>query len=208
MTISFDVATHTYRDESGRRLPSVTQILGAVPPWLGRFDLVPADTLEYKRQLGTAVHHATALHDQGVLDYDTLDDAIRPYLDAWCLYRAETGFVPTVIEQIVHHPTLGYCGTLDRIGRTPTAVVLLDVKSADPSSGYLSGPQTAAYLCAYLACTPNHGLPARVQRCSVHLAGDGRYRIVPHTNRRDLDVFKAALELWNFSSPERRISRA
>lgn len=207
MTITRRDPEHIYADETGRVLPGVTSILGSVPPWLHRYDDVPADVLDYKRQVGSAVHHATALDDQGVLDMDTVDDALVSYLEAWRRYRAETGFVPDVVEQLVHHPSLGYCGTLDRIGHTRHLVTLLDVKTADPSTGLDAGPQTAAYLEAYRACTPNHGLPARVQRCSVHLSDDGRYRVVPHTNRRDFDVFKAALELWNFSSPKRRTSR-
>lgn len=200
MIVTFDAAAHSYTDEAGRRLPSVTQILGAAPPWLGRFDRIDPSVLEYKRALGSAAHHATALDDLGLLDEDSLDEALVPYLAAWRKYRAESGFVPTVIEHVVHHPTLGFAGTLDRIGFDgDRRAVCLDVKTADASTGRLAGPQTAAYLEAFRACTPDHGLPARVLRCSVHLGNDGRYVVVPHTNRRDWHAFLAALELWNFA---------
>jgi hypothetical protein len=199
----FDPA-HEYRDETGRIWPSVTGILGAVPPWLGRYDRIPPDVLEYKRQLGTAVHHATALDDQGLLDETTVCDAIVPYLEAWRRYRAESGFTPLTdaIERVVWHEALGYAGALDRVGLLRSGRWLLpDVKSSDPSTGSDAGPQTAAYLEAYRSHGPL--LPARIDRCSVHLQDDGTYRVVPHTNRRDFNVFCAALELFNFNAQRR-----
>jgi hypothetical protein len=202
MTLTRDDATHVYRDESGKVWPSVTRILGTVPPWLGKFDRIPADTLEYKRQLGSAVHHATALDDLGQLDEASLCDEVGIRLEGWRKYRAESGFVPLsgCIERIVWHVSMGYCGALDRIGALRGGQCLCDVKTSDPSTGLDAGPQTAAYLEAYRSTV---SIAARVARCSVHLTDDGRYHIVPHTHRRDFDVFKAALELFNFNAQRR-----
>jgi hypothetical protein len=211
--ISLD-ASHVYRDETGRVWPGVTTILGGskpdscgrrawpgVPPWLGRFDRIPADTLEYKRQLGSAVHHATALDDLGVLDEASLDEAVGVRLEGWRRYRAESGFTPLpgCIERIVWHPSIGFCGTLDRIGTLRGGTALIDVKTASASTGLDAGPQTAAYLSAARASMPERELPARVVRGSVHLTDDGRGLYVPHTNGRDWNAFLAALELWNFA---------
>jgi hypothetical protein len=201
-------------DETGRVWPGVTTILGGskpdaagrrawpgVPPWLGRFDHVDENTLEYKRQLGSAVHHATALDDLGVLDETTLDDAVGIRLEGWRRYRAESGFTPLpgAIELLVWHPLIGYAGTLDRVGMLRGGTALIDVKTSDPSTGLDAGPQTAAYLEAHRATRPG-ALSARVTRGSVHLTDDGRYHYVPHTNRRDWNVFLAAIELFNFTA--------
>lgn len=194
---------HVYTDETGRVWPGVTSILGAVPPWLGRFDHVPADRLEYKRQLGTAIHLAIALDADGALDEASVDPAVGPYLAAWRRFKAETGFVARWTEQVVWHPTYGFAGTLDALGAMPDGrKLLVDAKSGSEQDADLAGPQTAAYIEAARALGLA-GADGVVSRCSVHLRDDETYRIVPHTNRRDWNVFLAALELHNFVTTRR-----
>jgi hypothetical protein len=214
-TLTRDDTTHTYRDDLSRVWPGVTSILGGstpdargrrvwpgVPPWAGRFDRIPADVLEYKRQLGTAVHAAIALDCAGTLDESSIAEVIAPYLAGWRRWRDETGFVASIAECLVYHATFGYCGTLDAIGTVRGGTILADWKTSDASTGLDAGAQTAAYLEAYRAMYPGV-LPARVPRYSVHLTDDGKYHVVPHTNRRDFEAFKAALELFNFAALRR-----
>jgi hypothetical protein len=192
---------HVYRSDDGRTWPGVTSILGAVPPWLGRFDKIPTDVLELKREIGTAVRLAIALDAEGALDEATVDPAVAAYLVAWRRFKAEASFAPRWVETTVWHPTFGFAGTLDGLGvfegRRPRKV-LLDVKTGSDQDADLAGPQTAAYLEAarVLGLAGAEGV---VERCSVHLRDDGTYRVVPHTNRRDWQVFLAALELFNFA---------
>lgn len=210
---------HVYTDETARVWPGVTTILGGekptvkhrwpgVPPWSTRYEGIPAEVLEAKRLFGSVVHAATAYHDEGDLDESTLDAAAGRRLEGWCRYRAETGFEPLLerdadgqvlrcwIELVIWHPSMGYAGTLDRLGRTRDGVwTLPDVKTSDPSDGEDAGPQTAAYLRAAQALYPTI-VPALVRRCSVHLTDDGRYRVVPHTDRQDFDIFGHALGLY------------
>lgn len=193
---------HVYLDETGRTWPGVTTILGSVPPWLGRFDAVPADRLEYKRLLGTAIHLAIALDAEGALDEGSVDLAVWPYLKAWRRFKAETGFVARWTEQVIWHPTYGFAGTLDALGAIGRRKVLADAKSGSDQDADLAGPQTAAYLEAARALGLA-GAEGVVERCSVHLRDDETYRIVPHTNRRDWNVFLAALELHNFATNRR-----
>jgi hypothetical protein len=211
MSVRLHLPEHAYRDDAGATWPGVTSILGGsapdgrgrrawpgVPPWAGRFDAVPADTLEYKRQVGEAVHLATALDDRGQLDDETVADVVRPYLEAWRRYRREKSFTPTLIEQTVWHPQIGYAGTLDRMGTIGRVRWLVDIKTGSESDADLAGPQTAAYLEAARAMghAEAQGI---VDRGTVHLREDGAYRLVPHTNRRDWNAFLAALELMNFT---------
>lgn len=192
---------HRYLDDAGAEWPSVTRILGTVPPYLGRFDQVPADRLEFKRQLGTAVHAAIALDVAGDLDPDSIDPAVLPYLDAWRRYCAESGFVPQHTEAVVWHESYHYAGTLDHLGTIGPGWWLIDTKTGSEADADLAGPQTAAYLEAARATLPN--LPTVVKRASVHLRPDGTYRVTPHTSRRDWHVFLAALEIHRFIAARR-----
>jgi len=196
--VTLDETSHVYTHREGFHPPSVTQILGFVPPFAGRFDRVAPELLEYKRRLGSQVHRATHYYDEGTLDIHTVDPVLTPYLLAWQKFRMEKSFVPVVMETAVFHPDYGYAGTLDRIGRMDGGLWLVDLKCGPAQDGHLAGPQTAAYekAAGHMDMIPRGSL---VHRCSVHLGDDGAYRMVPHTNRRDWHVFLAALELWNFA---------
>lgn len=194
---------HVYADDSGAVLPGTTSVLETVTPWLGRFDAVPPDRLEFKRQLGAAVHAAIALEFADDLDESSLDPAVLPYLEARRRFCRESGFTPTLSESVVWHPRYRYAGTLDDFGHMPDHVWwLIDSKTIHESHADLSGPQTAAYLEALRAHNPQ--LPPIVKRASLHLRDDGTYRFVPHTNPRDFAVFLAALEIHNFNAQRTR----
>lgn len=200
---------HVYLDDEDHEWPGVTRILGGddpygkgrqkwegVPPWSTRFLHVPPDRLEYRRQLGTAAHAAIALDVAGELDPETVDPAVLPYLEGWRRYRRESGFVPRETEVVVWHEVYHYAGTFDHLGTIGPAWYLIDTKTGSDQDADLAGPQTAAYLEAAHAAM---SVPHTVKRASVHLKDDGIYRVVPHTSRRDWNVFLAALELFNFT---------
>jgi hypothetical protein len=201
--VTLDEASHVYTHREGFHPPSVTTILGAVPPFLGRFDRVAPDLLHYKRQLGIQVHRATHYYDEGDLDMATVDPVLAPYLDAWIRFRQEKHFRPTVLETAIYHPQYGYAGTLDRIGVVDVAegrgLVLLDIKTGDSS---MAGPQTAAYAEAWTAShagTPADAALAPLHRWTVQLHDDGRYILTVHTSRKDWRIFLAALELYIYA---------
>jgi len=195
--VTLDEASHVYTHLDGHRPPGVTTILGGVPPWLGLYDQVPTDLLEYKALLGRAVHDATWFYDEGTLNEARLDPKIAPFVSAWARFRVETDFEPFERERPVYHSTLGYAGRPDAIGRTPhdPQPVLVDIKTTAERAAVLAGPQTAAYEQAWLA---ERGETGVLTRWSVHLREDGTYRVVPHRSRQDFRVFLAALEIWNF----------
>ena len=89
--VDFDPATHTYTSE-GRRVPSVTQCIDR----LNDYSMVPADLLERKRELGTAVHQATALYDQDDLDWGSVADEVYPYLEAGSSFEMTPGSRPLI----------------------------------------------------------------------------------------------------------------
>lgn len=191
--IRFDEATHTYMDGDGVILPSVTQILAP----LTCLDDIPKAVLERKARLGTAVHSATELFDLDDLDESCLHPEVAPYLDGWKRFREDTGFAPALIERRVHHRSLGYAGTLDRIGTMGTTAVLIDIKtSATLYPSY--GPQLWAYQEA-LKCDPNYTGPTELQKHCLQLTPDGKYKLSPQYNDpADWRVFVALLTVRNW----------
>lgn len=182
--LTFDEPTHVYRWNGGI-VPSVTQVLH---DWSGIARLDPA-ILAAARQLGTDVHMATALHDVDELDPDSVDDTVRPYLQAWTIFRDFEGFECSEVERMVYSKRHQYAGTFDRYGRfrKRRRLALLDIKSGaeDPTHG----PQTAAY-----ADAADLGVTSP-DRCTVYLQPDRKppYRIVWHKSPGDLAIFFAAL---------------
>lgn len=186
--IEFDEANHLYF-VGGKPMPAVSEILSP----LIDFGRVPPDVLEFARLRGTAVHKATELHDLGTLDEDSVDDNVRPYLDAWKEFRNDTGFIPMYIEHRVYSENYGYCGTIDRHGLmtklsgSPGAVI--DIKTP-----VQLGPVVGLQLAAYQEALRCHGI-FRDLRFVVQLRGDGQYRLVPYIDKRDFGVFIALITL-------------
>jgi hypothetical protein len=187
MTLQFDERTHTYR-LAGQRLPSVTQILQP----LVDLSRIPRDVLEAKRDLGRRVHLACQLDDEHDLLESSVEEDVRPRLEAWRRFLRETGAEVLANEQRVYHPTLHYAGTLDNVLRIGRDEWLIDKKTsiATPIS---TGPQTAAYSQA----SSSAGLPP-LRRGALLLHDDGRYQLDPLTGADDWACFVACLTLYRF----------
>lgn len=190
MSLVFDDAAHKYTWQ-GQPVPSVTQVLSP----LYDFSMVPADVLAAKSRLGTLIHLATELYDEGELDESSVAPEIRPYLDAWVRFRDDTGFVPYRVEARVYHPVHRYAGTLDRTGYVGDLFELLDIKSCaciDPAAGV----QTSAYREAYAKTFPKD--PAIVRRRVVQLRPDGTYRAPLMEAKSDWPTFLSLLTVNNY----------
>lgn len=188
MNIEFNAERHKYR-VNGLIVPSVTQVLSSV----GLPDLsgIPAELLEWKAGLGSAVHKATDLDDYGELDEKSLHPAIKPYLEAYRKFKVESGFSPDKIEQMVYSPAHGYIGTYDRIGTTGTKSALIDFKTGltDP---LCVGPQTAAYEYA------ESGQFGKLKRYALKLNKDATYRLIKLDNKMDFQIFLNALNIYKW----------
>lgn len=106
--LTFDPGWHRYF-WNGVQVPGISEILKGVGLIDDRFYNDEA-ALQ-----GTYIHKATALWDRGTLDEDTLDPAIKPYLEGWKAYRAQSGIRPVEIEQPRYSEIFGFAGTPDRI---------------------------------------------------------------------------------------------
>jgi hypothetical protein len=181
--LTFDAATHTYRDDLGV-VPGVTQVLRP----LVDFSRIPRDVLAAKADLGTRVHLACELDDDDDLDEASVQDDVAPYLTAYRRFRAEARPVVLASEQRVFSAAHRYAGTLDRVLHLDGAHILVDLKTCitTPSS---AGPQTAAYL---------HALadPTVTRRAALRLRSDGTYRLDPLTDPNDFSTFLGCLAVY------------
>jgi hypothetical protein len=181
-------ASHVYR-VGGLVVPGVTSVLGQVDTLGG----IPAAALEYARERGVAVHLATQLHDEGDLDWSSLDETIEPYVLAWVQFLKDTEFEVTEIEKLVYSDRHRYCGTLDRKGLLYGEPTVLDIKCVAVLSP-VTGLQTAAYA---EADRPNQRTKA-ARRAAVQLKPDGTYRWQEYTEKTDFSVFLSLLQLANW----------
>lgn len=183
--IAFNAERHEYH-LGGRRLPSVTEVLDPI----NELDGIPRDVLRAAADFGSHVHMACDLFNSGTLDDDALDPALRPYLDGWKAFLRDTQAEVLASEMLVHHPGLGYCGTLDAIVKWRGRHHVVDIKTSAAVPRTV-GPQTAAYREAYmqshLACSST--------RYCAHLTGDGRYRLVKLSDPSDMSMFLSCLNI-------------
>lgn len=95
----FDEGKHIYRDETGIRILSTTQVFTVLG--LSDFSQVPPDILEWKRIYGTALHRAAELLLQGHLDWDSVDDVLIPAVTGIDNWLQSIGYVAESTEEIM-----------------------------------------------------------------------------------------------------------
>jgi hypothetical protein len=108
----------------GRPIRSVSKILERIYP-------MPPGLPQWYLDRGKMVHHATTLIDAGTLDWETLDDRLRPFCEA---YRDFIDVVHPVVEAselTVVHRSYSYGARLDRVYKIPgsSKPILVDIKT-------------------------------------------------------------------------------
>jgi len=189
--LSFEPATHIYRWD-GVIVPSVTQILNEVG--ISDYSGIPAAQRDAYMRFGTAVHLACELWDRRELDLPRLDPMLAPYLNSWIKFRTESGFEIYESEKPQYSLKHRFAGTPDRIGTLNGRRVVVDIKSSvDTKQG--ADLQTAGYAILF-----NEGKPRgahALDRYSVHLKDNGKYKIEPHKDRNDINAFLSCLSMYN-----------
>lgn len=196
---SFDEVGHVYSDAHGTAITSVTQILDGVG--ISDYSSVPEKRLEYKRDIGDAVHYAARYLDEDRLDYDTIQPAWANYLLAYQQFLEDTEFKIEAIEkQGVHaYSAMKFGYTLDRIGRFPGMKhrVLLELKCA-----YAEEESWRIQLAAYEMTIEKNPADEFIVRLALQLKPDKTYKLWPDINGyrdpNDRKVFLWALALTNW----------
>jgi hypothetical protein len=161
--LELDEATHTYT-LNGRRLISVTQALSILD------DRWKVDPFYLER--GRLIHLATEYYDRDELDFDSLDERIGGYVNAYINFKIETGFIPHLIEHKLYHPRYFYAGRMDRIGSLNSNEDLLDLKSGEKAD--VDELQGSGY---WELCRVN-GIPIK-KVFDLYLHEDGTYKLEP-----------------------------
>lgn len=127
--LSFTEAGHVYTYR-GAQIMSVTQHLNACG--FSTVGDIPPGRLLYALERGRLVHRACELWDEGRLDLDTLDPALKPYVEAWMWLAEELDAVPAGVEERVLGEHGRWAGTLDWRGSIRGCPrVIIDRKCGD-----------------------------------------------------------------------------
>lgn len=182
--LTFDESSHTYRLD-GRVVPSVTQILGKVYPFV--YGGIPQAILERKARVGAAVHKAIELFIAGALDEDSVHSEVRPYLDSFTRWWDDVQAYEVRLEERLYSPA-GYAMTRDFVGRIEGRLWLIDWKTTS-----YRGPTHGLQLTGY-----NH-VPDRADVCGcLYLAKDGSVaQFVETDTERCLPDWLATLRVFN-----------
>jgi len=179
MTLLFNPGKHEYR-VNGVHFPSVTEILSE----MGFIDRTWFT--EDGRLRGKLTHQIIHWHLTGELDEETIDPVLRPYFDAWLQFEKDTGFAPEITEKPFANKTYHFAGTPDCIGCLNGHNAILDVKT-----GAIQ-PWVSLQLAAYEILAKHPSL----ERFSLQLTREGKYKLTQHEDRSDRQVFLAALACY------------
>ena len=171
MTIDFDEKKHQYKVD-GKVVPSVTEILEHLTaPGYGKVN--PA-ILDEAKERGTAVHELTEAIDLG-FPPEYIDPAIEGYAVAYLRFLDDYEVEWDYIEHRFYEPKMGFCGTIDRVGKIDGLDCVLDIKTTSSPSV----DQKIAVVCqtsAYgYAVFPGRG---DFRRCALYLHNDGTYDLM------------------------------
>lgn len=139
---------------------------------------------------GTYVHTATEMIDRHTLDWETLDDTLRPYCVAYLNFLRDTGYPAVVLsEKRMDHPQYQYTGQVDRIFNFGNSLALVDLKTGSPHPAV--DLQVAAYRELVKECEGLNAAPK-----VLYLHDDETYRLVESKDyRRNFNIFLAALSV-------------
>ena len=204
-----DTRTHTYYHHNGGVLPGVTSILKSVGLMQNEQYYTPAGAMR-----GTSIHmlcqRDCEAEQEGVSRLAADSSAAESYgqylqyLDAWKLYKRESGWTSIMIENPLSGSVGGnsYAGTPDRIGRfdgeADTPLTILDIKTGGGVSQW-----TRYQLAAYVHLAGESRIDGEadtpiIGRCAIQLSPQG-YKIVHYpvaSLRSDIEVFAAALSVY------------
>lgn len=169
--IEFDEKKHQYKVD-GKVVPSVTEILEHITA-VG-YGKVNPSILEEAKERGTAVHELTEAIDLG-FPPEYIDPAVEGYAVAYLKFLEDYDVEWDYIEHRFYEPKMGFCGTIDRVGKIDGKDCVLDIKTtSSPSADQKIAVclQTAAYS---LGIVDEYS--PYVNRYALYLQKDGTYEL-------------------------------
>lgn len=193
----FDQESHTYWLD-GVQIDGVTSMLKDMED----LSSIPTEILARKAALGTAVHYATELDDQGLLDEDTVHEEVRGYLEGWRLFKREHKVELISIEQKLAHRRMRYAGTVDRVMKVDGERGVWDIKTR-----LQIPPAVGVQLAAYNELVRENGIADRrhkLENRAIQLKPDGTYQIYRFNHEEHYAAWIALLTLRNWRKSHER----
>ena len=178
--LTFDQTVHGYKHD-GEFIPSVTQVIREMG-LLG--DFVPE---QFYLDRGTAVHLACEYLDRNCLDWDSVDELIKPRVEAYQKFKEDYKFIPTMIEEPVHSHALNVACTPDRVGCLGVLSSVIELKNGGRQKWH------RLQLSIQEICIIEETYPGPMTRYSLELKADGTYKL--HRYKEDELDRKAAESL-------------
>ena len=132
----FDEENHKY-SYGGKQLPSVTTVIKEV------LNIEYPDYAIYHATRGTYVHKAIELYLKGNLDFGSIDEAIKPYLDSFITFQNKANIEPVLLEERFADKNISFAGTVDIVGKVKGKTYLFDIKTGQKQDSY--NAQMAGY---------------------------------------------------------------
>jgi hypothetical protein len=175
-----DESHHGYYSESGRWIPSATQLLGLAG--FSDYSMVPPEVLERKKVIGKEAHsHCANIDMYGDVDPSWVSDDAKPYVEAYQLFRHQHNFTPD--PQWVETPVIVDIFGM-QFGVTPDAIGKLGKFDAILERKCVNAPQASwsiqTALQEFARFKASH--IGRAQRFAVQLLDTGKFKLDPHMN--------------------------
>ncbi len=132
----FNEEKHEY-SYGGKQLPSVTTVIKEI------LNIEYPDYAIYHATRGTYVHKAIELWFKGVLDFETVDEAVKPYLDSFIKFQEKAKIEPVILEERFADKNISFAGTVDIVGKVKGKTYLFDIKTGQKQDSY--NAQMAGY---------------------------------------------------------------
>ena len=132
----FDEKNHEYR-YGGKKLPSVTTVIKEA------LNIQYPDYAIYHATRGTFVHKAIELYLNGNLDFSSIDETIKPYLDSFIAFQEKAKIEPLLLEERFADKNITFAGTVDIVGKVKGKTYLFDIKTGQKQDSY--NAQMAGY---------------------------------------------------------------
>ena len=172
----FDALEHRYYLD-GHEIPHITGLLEQAG-WIDSTWMTEESSLR-----GRAVHRLTAAYDLGALDVEDqqVGGQCRGYLLGYAKVMQMLRPTWASIEEPFVHAGFRFGGRPDRVGAVHCLQTILEIKSGAPAKGDAIQTALQAVLLSWFR-------PADAwMRRALYLQRTGKFRLIPHTDRRDLD---------------------
>lgn len=189
MLIEFQEEGHSYTID-GKPAVSVTQVMDG---YVTGYDGVPQQILQDAAHFGRSIDLACQFIAEDDLDESTLTPLMVPRINAFKQFLADKKVEIEAHQTRVGDKALMVAGTLDFVVRFNRQRWVIDTKATSavmPSWGI----QTSAYAKYYEA---NTGEKVH-KRGALWLRADGSYRLVPHDDAGDYNVFLSCLNIYRW----------